>query len=327
MNKREINSEKFEKDCLATFEKLLQGYRRANQSSAWESNMDELVDKLTHLPTDPFPIKLMELFDYNYLVLSESIENIIGKSLAIREQMKHTQRFVNVNERYFSLPFLSPNTHLKRLEVFNHEGELCYLLVGKLRINISMLFKWIIPGKMNVRLQDILVFKQKSVQHQELEIYYYSPILDLSTTNINSYYEFFCDYNGKLQFINYLATKDKASIIPQGNLDHSTLALKKILSLSSSQQVLWAYFLFRLMGLQLRVNVGVAILTRFLLIVNRADLNEYKNSYFYKLVLKAPYVKEDKKLLSELETVRLHFQQSNLPTGDIENEILKLITN
>ncbi len=73
MTKREINTDNFEKKSLATFEKLLQGYRRATQSSAWESNMNELVGKLTHLPTDPFPIKLMELFDYNYLVLSEDI--------------------------------------------------------------------------------------------------------------------------------------------------------------------------------------------------------------------------------------------------------------
>lgn len=100
-----------------------------------------------------------------------------------------------------------------------------------------------------------------------------------------------------------------------------------MLNLTSSQQVLWAYFLFRLMGLKLRVNVEAAIITRFLLIVNRTELDDYKKSYFYKLVSKAPYVKEDKNLLADLETVRLHFQKGNLPTGDIEKEILNLITN
>ena len=325
--KREINTEKFEKDCLAIFEKMLQGYRRANQSSVWESNMDGLVDKLTHLPNDPFPIKLMELFDYNYLVLSESIECIIEKALVIREQMKHTQRFVKVNERYFSLPFLSQNTHLKRLEVFNHEGELCYLLVGKLRISFSKLLPLLMPGNKKVQIQDVLTFKQKTIQYKKLEIYYYSPFIDLSTINLNNYYDFFCDYYGKIQFVKYFSSKDKASVTPGLNLKHSPKALEEILNLTSSQQVLWAYFLFRLMGLKLRVNVEVAILTRFLLIVNRTDLDEYKNSYFYKLVSKAPYVKEDKNLLSDLETIRLHFQKSNLPTGDIEKEILKLITN
>ncbi len=146
MNTQELITNDFEKHCLATFETLLQGYRRASQSSAWESNMAELVEKLTHLPTDPFAIKLMELFDYNYLVLSESIETIIDKSLVIREQMMHTQRFVNVHEQYYSLPFLPPETYLKRLEVYNQEGELCYQLVGKLRVNIPKLLKWLMPG-------------------------------------------------------------------------------------------------------------------------------------------------------------------------------------
>jgi hypothetical protein len=289
--------------------------------------MVELVDKLTHLSNAPFPIKLMELFNYNFLVLSESIESIIEKALAIREQMKHTQRFVDVHERYFSLPFLSSNKHLKRLEVFNHDGELCYLQIGKIRFNLIKLLKWLISGNKDVMPEDAICFKQKSIQYKYLEIYYYSPFLDLSTTNPINYYNFFCDYYGKIQLINYLASKDKACSTSEIALNHSPQALQKVLSLSSSQQVLWGYFLFQLIGLQLRVNVEVAILTRFLLLVNRTNPDEYRNSYFYKLVQKAPRVKEDKKLLSDLEIIRMHFQRSNLPTGDIENEILKLITN
>jgi len=38
MIKTEVNTERFEKDCLAIFEKLLQGYRKAKESSVWESN-------------------------------------------------------------------------------------------------------------------------------------------------------------------------------------------------------------------------------------------------------------------------------------------------
>jgi hypothetical protein len=326
MNTRVINTEKFERDSLATFEMLLQGYRRANQSSAWVSNMDELVDKLTHLPSDPFSVKLMELFNYNYLVLSESIDSIIEKALVLREQMKCTQRFVEVHEKYFSFPFFTPNTYLKRLEVFNHEGELCYLLVGRLQINPLKLFKWLMPGNRGLLFQNTFTFKQKSIQYQKLEIHYYSPFLDLSTTDRGSYYDFFCDYYGKVHLTNYLTTKDKVNTATDTLLKQSPQALERILNLSSSQQVLWGYFLFRLIGLQLRVNAEVAMLTRFLLIVNRTNLEDYKNSYFYKLVSKAPYVKEDNKLLVDLETIKLHFQQSNLPTGDIENEILKLIT-
>jgi len=55
MNETEITTENFERDSLAAFEKLLQGYKKANQSLAWESNLDELVEKLTHLPTAHSP--------------------------------------------------------------------------------------------------------------------------------------------------------------------------------------------------------------------------------------------------------------------------------
>ncbi len=124
----------------------------------------------------------------------------------------------------------------------------------------------------------------------------------------------------------YVSSKEKISTLPDLNLYNTPKALEEALNLSSSQQVLWAYFLFRLMGLKLRVNVEISIITRFLHIVNKIDLEEYKNSYFYKLVSKAPYVKEDKKLLHDLEIIRLHFQKSNLPIGEIEKEILNLIT-
>jgi len=326
MTKKEFNTERFEKDSLAAFEKLLQGYRKAKQLSVWESKMDNLVDKLTHLTTDPFLCELMELFDYNYLVLSESIEDVIEKALVIREQMKHTQRFVTISEKYFSLPFLTKNTYLKRLEVFNNEDELCYLLVGRIRISLKNLLLWSFRTNKNIQLRDIFSFKQKTVRYKELAIYYYSPILDLSSTNHKDYYNFFCDYYGKTQFTNYFNSKDRASSITELSSSNNAKSLDKVLNLSSSQQVLWAYFFFRLMGLRLHNNVEAAILTRFLLIINRADLTEYKNSYFYKLVSKAPHVKDDKNLLSDLEIIRVYFQNSKLPTGDIEKEILNLIT-
>ena len=44
----------FEKDSLANFEKMLQGSRKAKQSCAWMENIDTLVEKMMHLPTDPF---------------------------------------------------------------------------------------------------------------------------------------------------------------------------------------------------------------------------------------------------------------------------------
>ena len=147
MIEQKIVAENFEKDCLAVFENLLQGYRKAKESTVWESKMDNLVDKLTHLPTAPFHIELMKLFDYDFLVQSEDINRIIEKALVIRQRLQHTQRYVTIKERYFSFLFLSPNTHLKRLEVYNNEGELCYLQVGKSRIKPKHFSNGLYPAK------------------------------------------------------------------------------------------------------------------------------------------------------------------------------------
>jgi hypothetical protein len=214
MIEQKIVAENFEKDCLAVFENLLQGYRKAKESTVWESKMDNLVEKLTHLPTAPFHIELMKLFDYDFLVQSEDINSIIEKAFIIRQRLQHTQRYVTIKERYFSFLFLPTNTHLKRLEVYNNEGELCYLQVGKIQIKPKALLQWLIPGKKQVKFQDVISFRQKTFHLKALEIYYYSPIVDLSSTNPQDYYNFFCDYFGKLQFLKYFKSNGNIEAFP-----------------------------------------------------------------------------------------------------------------
>lgn len=328
MIKTTLTTTNFERDSLAAFEKLLQGYKKALQSPVWEGKLDDLIEKMTHLPTAPFEVKLMNLFDYNYLVLSEDIHSIIDKSLVIRKSMEHEERFVKIEEQYYLLPFLPKNTHLKSLKVFNHEGELCYQVTGRIYIQLKRLLICALSCKRNLCVQDVFTFKQTFTRLKDLKIHYYSPIIDLTTTDPQLYYDFLCDYYGKAQLLKYISSKE----ITSQNLENTLLnttprALEDVLKLSSSQQVIWAYFLFRLMGLRLRGNIDACVLTRFLLIVNKTSLEDYRNSYFYKLVAKAPHLKENKKLLVDLEIVRLHFQKNNLPIGDIETEILNLITN
>jgi hypothetical protein len=246
-----FNTEKFEKDSLAIFEKLLQGYRKAEQSGVWKFKMNSLVEKLTHLPTAPFPDKLMQLFDYNYLVLSENINVIIQKALIIREHMQLTKRTVTIREKYFSLPFLPKNTYLKCLEIFNSEEELCFLCKGKMHINFSKLIKSL--GNRKIHFSNAISFSQKSHQYKELEIYYYSQFVDCSSTNETDYYNFFCDYYGKIQFAQYFANKD--NLITSGK-NVKTQILSDVVKFTSSQQVLWAYFF-----LDLLVLIFVAMLT------------------------------------------------------------------
>ena len=106
MKGKEFNTtEIFEKDSLAAFDKLLQCYNRAIQTCVWENNEEQLLKELTHLPTAPFPIRLMEMFNYDYLVSSEDIESIIDRALAIRIEMESTQRKIRFHRKYFFFPF------------------------------------------------------------------------------------------------------------------------------------------------------------------------------------------------------------------------------
>ena len=308
----------FEKNCLAVFEKLLQGYKRAKESNVWESNIEELLDKMTQFPTEPFSTKLMDMFDYDYLVKAESIESIIEKSLIIREQLKDTERFVTVSEKYFSLPFLPSNTYLKKLEIFNSKGELCYTQKGRMRINIIRLFIWIFLREKAKKTQDIISIQHKSSEIKLLEIYYYSEYINLSTTDPKAYYKFFCDYYGKLKFLNYIRANNNIPI----EVTEPT-SVKTISELSSIRQVLWAKFIFNLVGLRLRENLDTSSLAKFLLLINNMNLEDYKNSYFYKIAGKLQNL-SSKKYYRELEYVRTYFQERKIPTKDIDNELEKL---
>lgn len=325
MKQNEFSTETFEKDCLAVFEKLLQGYKRATQTSTWESDINALVDKLTLLPTAPFPIELMKLFDYEYLVLSTPIDEIIQKSLLLQKQLKHTQRKVTINEQYYSIPFMPKHTYLKQFEVFNDEDELCYEKVGRISVDFRLFCKWLLPLGRSVEFQETIIYKQQIKQYRELEIYHYSPFIDVDSSSPEDYYNFFCDYYGKVQFLNYFRTKalDEPELIT-GQFQ-TAVRIEKVLGLSSTQQVLWAYFIFRLMGLKLRHNLEVSTITKFLLLMNRTDLSDYRNSYLYKQFKKAPHILNGKNLLIELEKTRLLFKEGNLPTNDIEEVIAELL--
>jgi len=321
----ELHSNKFEKDSHEIYKELLNSYLKAANSSAWKSKNDILVERLSFLPTDPFSKRLMELFDYEYVVQSKSIHTIIEKSLLIRQQLEPEMRYIKVRERYFYLPFIARNSKLRSLKVYNNEGELCYHLKCSVKLKLSKLLVYLNPLNTNSSAADIYIFKQKIIKHKRLEIYNYSKFINLSVTSRKSYYDFFCDYYAKLQF-----RKDiKSDTIARANLEEhfrpSSQALEEILNLSSSQQVLWGYFLFKLIGFKLRINAEVSSLTRFLMIVNKANFKEYRNSYFYKLASKAPYIKENPNLISDLKIIREQFIKSNLPTKDIDDEIAKLL--
>jgi len=235
----------FERESLEKFENLLNGYRKAQETFTWESNIDELVKKITLLPTDPFSIKLMELFDYDYIVNGDSINLIIEKSLIIREQMQSMKRFVNVTEEYYRIPFLKKNRHIKKVEVFDNDGELCYQIQNRISINYRKLFNQTILslGK-RIKIDDIFTFSKEVVELKKLEIFYYSEFIDLSTISKESFYSFYIDYYGKTQFKRFLQSKESLNVAPTILPTLNKCILNDVVKLSKVQQTLWAFYVY-----------------------------------------------------------------------------------
>lgn len=246
MTEVEFYTEKFEKDSLAVFERTLQGFRKAKQSKIWESNMEELVDKLTLLPTDPFTVELMRMFDYEYLVLSNDIETIIDKSLIMREQMKYTKRSIRVNKKYFRRPFLSKNTYLKRLDVYNYEGELCYSVDGNISIKYKNIFKKLNPFICREYPESLVFNNMETHKHINLEIFHYSPLINCLSTDRKAYYDFFCDYFGKVQFIQFYHNKETNNDSKEITQKVNSNDIFNLSTLTDAQQILWAYFFLSL---------------------------------------------------------------------------------
>lgn len=313
----------FEKESLEKFENLLNGYRKAQETFTWESNIDELVDKITHLPTDPFSIRLMELFDYDYIVSGDSINLILEKSLIIREQMQSMKRFVNVTEEYYRIPFLKKDRFINKVEILNNDGELCYQIQNRISINYRELFyQTIFSLYQKIKLDDILTFDKEVIEFKKLEIFYYSEFIDLSTISKESFYSFYIDYYGKTQFKRFLQSKESLDLEPTLLPSLNKCILNDVAKLSKVQQTLWAFYIFRLFGLDLRSNLGVVNMTRFLLLINNDNTVNYKNSYFYKLALKVKDNKKGRSYLTNLSIVETMFERNNFPTDDIKNDFL-----
>ncbi len=67
-------------------------------------------------------------------------------------------------------------------------------------------------------------------------------------------------------------------------------------------------------------------MTRFLHLTNNLgiDANQIKNSYFSKLALKAPLIKNPQRLISDLNIVRENFKQLGWETTHIDTDIAQV---
>lgn len=108
-------------------------------------------------------------------------------------------------------------------------------------------------------------------------------------------------------------------------IDCKSLAKEKSSDLnhgySNSQLVLIFYYFFKQSGLEPRISIDIAPIAKFLHLVTGKDFKAITHSDIYKKLQKAPNVKSDKAIISDLESIKPLFQKVQL------NEIVKMIDN
>ena len=175
-----------------------------------------------------------------------------------------------------------------------------------------------------------LGLRPEVIQKKELRIYFYSPIVNIHTTDLNKYFEFYIDYYSKKLFRDFLTgylahTKpiigSHKSFQANGDREQDEPADFNTSKFTKAQIVLLTYYYFRELGLEPRVESYVSTMVRFLHIITRTNYTKTKNSVYYKMALKAPNFKTDRNLIKDLEVVKTEFERVELPTIEIEKEI------
>ena len=90
---------------------------------------------------------------------------------------------------------------------------------------------------------------------------------------------------------------------------------------SNGQLVLIFYYFFKHNGLELRVDINISPIAKFIHLITGKELSVIQNSDFYKKLQKAPNIKVDKELINDLEVVKALFMRVQL------DEIVKMIDN
>jgi hypothetical protein len=235
--------------------------------------------------------------------------------------------------KYYNYHLVTRNKHIKEQVILDADGDICYITRYKLKIKLKYLFlSKIAKTKEEKESMErlFLGLQPEVVQKKELFIYYYSPIINIHTTDINKYFEFFVDYYSKKLFRNFITEffeKEK----PLGEISHGVNQSDydefnkpvefDVSRFSNAQIVLLTYFYLKEFGLEPRVGTYVTTMVRFIHIITQTNYTKAKNSAYYKMAMKAPNFKSDPKLLKDLEIIMEEFKRVELPTDEIEKEI------
>lgn len=120
------------------------------------------------------------------------------------------------------------------------------------------------------------------------------------------------------------ADPDKIEFESDKLIQRATPGLVRKNGITTPRQVLTLYYLFKALGIKMRSDVHISVMTKFMHLVLGWDYSDINNSTLYKLLKLAPKVKENKKSLKEdLHWVKKQFESVNfeLAAKMVEEEL------
>lgn len=120
---------------------------------------------------------------------------------------------------------------------------------------------------------------------------------------------------------------DKIELESDKLIQRATPGLVSKSGITTPRQVLTLYYLFKALGIKMRGDMHVTVMTKFMHLVLGWDYSNINNSTLYKLLKLAPKVKENKKSLNEdLHWVKKQFESVNfeLAAKMVEEQIQSL---
>jgi predicted small secreted protein len=343
--KPDYSNELFEAKSKEKYEKLKTSFLNTTKSIKWDKEkstkdiINYFLEEVTPIPNDPFSENLIKLLEWEYGSLAKDINEILNQIESIQQELLPTERRVSFRNKYYNFHFVTRNKHIKKQIIFDADGDICYITRYRLKLKIKYLIrsKFAKTKEEKESLERLYLGLQPEViQKKELHIFCYSSIINIHTTDLNKYFEFYVDYYSKRLFRNFIAEyveKGEQFVEISQNL---ILAEKKEFSQSiefdvskftNSQIVLLTYFYLKELGLEPRVGTYVTTMIRFIHIITQTNYTKAKNSAFYKMASKAPNFKSDTNLIKDLEVIKVEFERVELPINEIQKEIYQARKN
>ena len=306
---------------------------RWNNEKASQEIINYFLEEIAEIPNDPFSENLIKKLEWEYGLLARNVNDILSEIEPIRQELLPTERRVSFKNKYYNCHLVTRNKHIKKQIIYDAEGDICYITRYKLKPRFKQLFQSKFARTKEEKESKEKLFlglEPEVIQKKELHIFYYSTIINIHTTDLSKYFEFYVDYYSKKLLRDYISEylKNKKSVCevskntdPIKSEEFNKPVQFDVSKFSNAQIVLLTYFYLKELGLEPRVGTYVSTMIRFIHIMTQTNYTKAKNSTFYKLASKAPNFKSDVYLIGDLEVVKVEFERVDLPIDEIQKEI------